>query len=160
MKYQAVIFDLFETLITEWGHKKYTKTEMCSELGVEREKFDVYWNQKERERYSGEISFAGSILFVCEKCGNKIDDLTLSRIIDKRIRTKSLCFEYINPDIYLLLECLKAKELKLAIISNCSSEEVKVIRQSRIYEYFNQATLSYEVKMQKSDVRIYKLLIY
>ena len=35
MKYQAVIFDLFETLITEWGHKKYTKTEMCSELGVE-----------------------------------------------------------------------------------------------------------------------------
>ncbi len=51
MKYQAVIFDLFETLITEWGHKKYTKTEMCSELGVEREKFDVFWNQKERERY-------------------------------------------------------------------------------------------------------------
>lgn len=64
MKYQAVIFDLFETLITEWSHKKYTKTEMCSELGVEREKFDVYWNQKERERYSGEISFADSILFV------------------------------------------------------------------------------------------------
>lgn len=156
MKYQAVIFDLFETLITEWGHKKYTKNEMCSELGVEREKFDVYWNQKERERYSGEISFADSILFVCEKCGNKIDDLTLSRIIDKRIRTKSLCFEYINPDLYLLLECLKAKGLKLAIISNCSSEEVKVIRQSRIYEYFNQVILSYEIKMQKPDVRIYK----
>lgn len=42
----------------------YTKNEMCSELGIEREKFDVYWNQKERERYSGEISFADSILFV------------------------------------------------------------------------------------------------
>lgn len=51
----------------------------------------------------------GVVDFVEEKCGNKIDDLTLSGIIDKRIRTKSLCFEYINPDIYLLLECLKAK---------------------------------------------------
>ena len=25
MKYKAVIFDLFETLISEWGHEKYTK---------------------------------------------------------------------------------------------------------------------------------------
>lgn len=32
MEYTAVIFDLFETLITEWGHKKYTKREMCSDL--------------------------------------------------------------------------------------------------------------------------------
>lgn len=47
MKYKAVIFDLFETLITEWGHKKYTKNEMCSDLGIEREKFDQYWNEKE-----------------------------------------------------------------------------------------------------------------
>lgn len=25
MEYKAVIFDLFETLITEWEHEKYTK---------------------------------------------------------------------------------------------------------------------------------------
>lgn len=156
MKYKAVIFDLFETLITEWGHKKYTKNEMCSDLGVEREKFDVYWDEKEKERYSGEISFTDSILYVCEKCGKKIEDSTLSGVIDKRIRTKSLCFEYVNPDVYLLLERLKAEGLRLAVISNCSSEEVKVIKQSKIYKYFDHVILSYEVKMQKPDIRIYK----
>lgn len=156
MKYKAVIFDLFETLITEWGHKKYTKNEMCSDLGIEREKFDIYWNEKEKERYSGEISFTDSILYVCEKCSKQIDDLTLSGIIDKRIRTKSLCFEYVNPDVYQLLDHLKTMGLRLAIISNCSSEEVKVIRQSKIYKYFDQVVLSYEVKMQKPDIRIYK----
>ena len=52
MEYKAVIFDLFETLITEWGHKKYTKKEMCSDIGIEREKFDIYWNEKEKERNS------------------------------------------------------------------------------------------------------------
>ena len=45
MKDKVVIFDLFETLITEWGHKKYTKNEMCSDLGIEREQFDIYWDE-------------------------------------------------------------------------------------------------------------------
>ncbi|MCH5273285.1 MAG: HAD family hydrolase [Lachnospiraceae bacterium] len=156
MKYKAVIFDLFETLITEWGHKKYTKNEMCSDLGIEREKFDTYWDEKEKERYLGEISFEDSILYVCEKCGKHIDDSTLTVIADKRIQTKSTCFEYVNPDVFRLLSSLKSKGLQLAIISNCSSEEVKVIKQSKIYKYFNQVILSYEVKMQKPDSRIYK----
>lgn len=156
MEYKAVIFDLFETLITEWGHKKYTKNEMCSDLGIEREKFDIYWNEKEKGRYSGEISFTDSILYVCEKCSKQIDDMTLSGIIDKRIRTKSLCFEYVDPDVYQLLDHLKMIGMRLAIISNCSSEEVKVIRQSNLYKYFDQVVLSYEVKMQKPDICIYK----
>lgn len=156
MKYKAVIFDLFETLITEWGHKKYTKNEMCSDLGLEREKFDIYWNEKEEGRYSGKISFADSILYVCEKCGKHIDDSVLSEITDKRIKTKSLCFEYVAPDVYQLLNDLKTMGLRLAIVSNCSSEEVKVIRQSKIYQYFDQVILSYEVKMQKPDIRIYQ----
>ena len=50
MKYKAIIFDLFETLITEWGHKKYTKNEMYADLDIERTKFDFYWNVKEQDR--------------------------------------------------------------------------------------------------------------
>lgn len=156
MKYRAVVFDLFETLITEWGHKKYTKNEMCSDLGLERKIFDIYWNEKEEDRYSGKISFADSILYVCEKCGKHIDDSVQSEITDKRIKTKSLCFEYVDPDVYQLLNGLKTMGLHLAIVSNCSSEEVKVIRQSKIYQYFDQVILSYEVKMQKPDIRIYQ----
>lgn len=127
MKYKAVIFDLFETLITEWGHKKYTKSELCSDLGIEREKFDLCWNEKEKERLTGKISFADSVLYVCEKCGKQIDHSTLSCITDKRINTKSVCFEYVNPDVFQLLGNLKTMGLRLAIISNCSSEEVMVI---------------------------------
>lgn len=156
MKCKAVIFDLFETLITEWGHKKYTKNEMCSDLGIEREEFDLYWEEKEQERYIGKIDFVDSILYVCEKCGKQIDDLTLEAITDKRIKTKSTCFEYVAPEVFQLLSDLRSMGLKLAIVSNCSSEEVKVIKQSKIYEYFDQVILSYEVGLQKPDIRIYK----
>ncbi|MCI8388881.1 MAG: HAD family hydrolase [Clostridiales bacterium] len=156
MQYKAVIFDLFETLITEWGHKKYTKNEMCSDLGIDRVDFDIYWNEKETERYTGDISFSDSIRYVCEKCGRQIDEPLLSAITEKRIKTKSVCFEYVAPDVYQLLDKLKAMGLRLAIISNCSSEEVTVIKQSKLYEYFEQVILSYEVGIQKPDKCIYE----
>lgn len=156
MKCRAVIFDLFETLITEWGHKKYTKNEMCSDLGIEREEFDLYWEEKEQERYIGKIDFIDSILYVCGNCGKRIDDSTLEAITVKRIKTKSACFEYVDPAVFHLLSHLKSMGLKLAIVSNCSSEEVKVIKQSKVYEYFDQVILSYEVGFQKPDILIYK----
>ncbi len=156
MKYKAVMFDMFETLITEWGHEKYTKSKMCSDLGIKRELFDLYWEEKEKDRYSGKISFADSILYVCERCNKEIDSSTLDYISDKRIKTKSACFEYVNPDVYRLLCDLRLKGLKLAIISNCSSEEVQVIKESRIYQYFDEIVLSYEVGMQKPNKEIYE----
>lgn len=156
MKYKVVIFDLFETLITEWGHKKYTKNEMCADLGIEREMFDIYWDEKGDDRYLGEISFEDSILYVCEKVEKSIDTSVIANIIDKRIRTKSVCFEYVNPDVFQLLKNLKAMGLQTAIISNCSSEEVNVLKESEIYKYFDEIILSYEVHMKKPDSCIYE----
>ena len=49
--FKAVIFDLFETLITEWGHEKYTKRQMCADLGVDKDRFNVFWKEKEEDRY-------------------------------------------------------------------------------------------------------------
>lgn len=155
MKYKAVIFDLFETLITEWGHKKYTKNEMCADLGIARAEFDVFWDEKEQDRYIGSVSFEESVLYVCKKCGKSIDNVTISNIIDKRIKTKSVCFEYVHPEVFQLLETLRQMGLRTAIISNCSSEEVKVLKESEIYKYFDEVILSYEVHMKKPDSCIY-----
>ena len=156
MQYKAVVFDLFETLMTEWGHKKYTKNEMCADLGVERAEFDVFWDEKEQDRYIGSMSFEDSILYVCEKCGKNVDTATISDIIDKRIKTKSVCFEYVYPEGFQLLKTLREMGLQTAIISNCSSEEVNVLKESEIYKYFDEVILSYEVHMKKPDSCIYE----
>lgn len=58
MEYKAIVFDLFEILITEWGHKKYTKNEMCSDMGIEREIFDKFWDEKEKDGGSNELEGA------------------------------------------------------------------------------------------------------
>ncbi|MBR6474680.1 MAG: HAD-IA family hydrolase [Lachnospiraceae bacterium] len=156
MKYKAVIFDLFETLVTEWGHKKYTKKEMCADLGIEKDTFDIYWKEKGTDRYLGNISFEESILYVFEKCEKQVEKETIAKVIDERIRTKAECFAHIDPDVIELLKQLKELGLKTAIISNCSSEEVKVLKESELYKYFDEVVLSYEVHMKKPDVCIYE----
>jgi len=155
MKYDAVAFDLFETLITEWGHKKYTKNELCADLGIDRKEFDVFWDEREADRYVGNLSFEESILYVSRKCHQYVDPMTLSKIIDKRIRTKAECFASVHPQVFLLLKALKAREMKTAIISNCSWEEVKALRETELYGFFNEVILSYEVHMKKPDPGIY-----
>ena len=156
MKCKLVIFDLFETLITEWGHKKYTKNELCADLGIERTEFDVFWDEKKHDRYIGSMSFEDSIIYVSKKCGKYVDNTTISTILDKRIKTKAVCFEYVHPDVIQLLKTLRKMEVQTAIISNCSSEEVKVLKESEIYNYFDEVLLSYEVHMEKPNVCIYE----
>jgi len=156
MRYKAVLFDLFETLITEWGHKKYTKKEMSSDLGVESGEFDLYWEEKDEERYLGQSSFEDSVLYVCEKLGKTIDNPLLVQMLDKRMKTKAACFEAVDPAVYRLLECIRERGMKTAIISNCSAEEVTVLQQSRLYTYFDTVVLSCEVHMKKPDLNIYE----
>ena len=156
MKYKAVVFDLFETLITEWGHKKYTKNEMCADLMLERKTFDPYWNEKENDRFTGRISFEESIRYVLKKMQKEASNEIISSVIKKRIQTKSACFSDLNKDILLMLATLKAKGIKIAMISNCSSEEVAMLKESDLAHYFDEILLSYEVKMKKPDPCIYE----
>ena len=156
MQYKAVLFDLFETLVTEWGHKKYTKREMCADLGVDKDAFDPFWEEKEQDRYLGNIDFRDSILYACEKCGKKPDISVLAKVIDTREKTKSECFNAVLPEVYQMLETLKDMGIKTAIVSNCSAEEVIGIRESGIYKYFDEVILSYEAGMQKPDECIYR----
>lgn len=156
MLYKAVIFDLFETLITEWGHKKYTKNELCVDLNICRDDFDIYWDEKALDQYLGIITFQESLLYVCEKCGQTITPAQIETITAKRIQTKSDCFNYILPEVFDLLKQIKAMGLKTAIISNCSSEEVKVLKESKLCNYFDEIILSYEVGMKKPDTCIYE----
>ncbi len=154
--FKAVIFDLFETLITEWGHEKYTKRKMCEDLGVDKDCFDVFWKEMEEERYLGKIDFEGSVLYAGSKLGKEIDSDKLAYVLNRRIAAKATCFEHIDPEVLDMLDAIKKLGLRTAIVSNCSSEEVKVIRESELYRYFDEVLLSYEVHMKKPDCTVYE----
>lgn len=142
--------------MTEWGHEKYLKSEMCADIGVDRALFDRFWEEKEEARYLGEISFEDSLRYVCGQCGRQADDATIARMTQRRIRTKSRCFDHVQSAVYELLDTLKTANVPLAIVSNCSPEEVVGMERSRLYPFFDQIILSYEIALQKPDIRIYQ----
>ena len=150
---KAVIFDLFETLITEWGHEKYTKRLISEDLHLEYDLFNS------SGRYLGKVSFEESIRYVCQKCGVTLLPDQMAHIAGKRLSTKAACFDHIEPDVIALLTELKAGGFRLAMLSNCSSEEVTAIRQSSLCPYFDTLILSYEVGLSKPDPLIYGKLL-
>lgn len=152
---KAVIFDLFETLITEWGHEKYTKRKISEDLHMDHDLFSLYWEENAYGRYLGKVSFEESVQYVCQKCGIPLLPEQLAYVVSKRMSTKAACFDCIDPDVIALLKDLKARGLRLAMLSNCSSEEVTAIRQSRLCTYFDTLILSYEVGLSKPDPLIY-----
>jgi len=156
MEYRAVLFDLFETLITEWGHEKYTKNQMCADLGIERTQFSHFWDELEEARYLGTMSFEESLRYVCEKCGKSADSAVIRRMVAHRIRTKAYCFSSLYPGVLELLEVLKQQGYRLAIVSNCSFEEVMELRESVLASYFDEIVLSCEVQMKKPNGDIYR----
>ena len=80
----------------------------------------------------------------------------LNHIVSKRIATKQKCFDDLDVNIVPMFEELKRKDLKIALISNCFSEEVDLIHHSVLYANFDKAYLSFEIGRKKPDLEIFK----
>jgi putative hydrolase of the HAD superfamily len=154
---KAVIFDLYETLITEWVSKKYTSRQCAEDLGVDYIIFRGIWESLHQEMYAGLCTYEQTIEKICSKAGIILTPDKLFACRKRRTETKMQCFTYRNDDILQMLDKLKALGYKLALCSNCFAEEVEPLRDSEIYKRFDNVILSYEVGYAKPDAKIYRL---
>lgn len=152
---EAVIFDMFETLITHYNQPLYFGTEIAVDAGISVEKFQEIWHPMESDRTIGKMSLE-EVLELILKENNCYSKELLNKIVKKRIATKKSCFEHLHPEIISMFAELKEKGMKIGLISNCFSEEVSVIRDSVLAPYFDVMCLSYEEKLQKPDRRIFE----
>ena len=53
---KAVIFDMYETLITLFESPPYFGTQIALDAGIEEEKFQEIWNLAEEARTTGKIT--------------------------------------------------------------------------------------------------------
>lgn len=151
---KAVIFDMYETLITHYNCPLYFSTEMAADAGIPVEKFQPLWRSTEYERTVGKMSFEDVITRILEE-NNCYSEVVLKKIADKRTAIKEECFKHLHDEIIPMLEALKEKGIKIGLISNCFSEEAVVIRRSVLFSYFDAVCLSYEQGVQKPDKEIY-----
>lgn len=152
---KAVIFDMYETLVTLYENPPYFGAQIAIDAGIEEEKFQEMWRASETDRTIGKITFE-EILEKILKENNCYSETKMDFIVKKRVRNQETAFERPHKDVIPTLRALKKKGVRLGLVSNCFSEEAAVIKKSVLFPYFDAACLSFDEGMQKPDPAIFE----
>ncbi|WP_336772452.1 HAD family hydrolase [Paenibacillus sp. MMO-58] len=161
MKVQAVFFDLFETLITEFenGVRKAPRSNhFVGQLGVDTHLFEQEWKKRQERRMNGTFPDFPSVLRdILSTLGHEAAEEIIDNIHKERIASKSIPFNRIDPAILDMLEQLRSSGIKRCLISNCAPEEVYSWETSELAAYFDDVIFSYAVNTAKPEPHIYQL---
>jgi putative hydrolase of the HAD superfamily len=160
MKYAAVIFDLFGTLIDNFSFEEYRRTllEMASVLSAPPDDFAGMWLDLWEERMSGALeSPVGVIEHICRELGVYPDKAQIERAT--RIRFDMTRREIkVRPDAVEVLSCLKSEGYKTGLISDCSHEMPTIWEGLPLAPLIDVAAFSCLVGITKPDSRIYRIV--
>lgn len=152
---KAVIFDMFETLVTDYRSPLYFSKEMAADIGVEVEAFRKTWHAADEARTRGDMTLGELVEKILRENGCYTDALR-DKVVKKRGEIKKMSFERFHRDIVPMLAAIKQKGLKIGIVSNCFSEEIDAIHHCPAAPYVDALILSYEVHLQKPDPAIFQ----
>ena len=152
---KAVIFDMYETLITHFAAPLYFGTQIAEDAGIAVSDFRKFWDPTDDDRTTGKMTLEEALTLALTGNGCYSEKL-LERIVKKRIETKCACFDHLHREIIPMLEGVKAAGYKTGLITNCFSEEVGIIKSSVLYNYFDAAMFSYEQGIKKPDPEIFR----
>lgn len=154
---RAVIFDMFETLITHFadGQSLYMAKQISKDIGISEEKFREIWDITDDDRTLGKRKLEDVIEEIL-KVNNCYSIDLFEKIITKRRLSKIECFEHIHPQIIPLFKTLKEMNIKIGLITNCYFEESDVIRNSIFINYFDSMCMSCEMGIKKPDTEIFQ----
>lgn len=155
---KAVVFDMYETLITLYEAPLYFGAQMAIDAEIEEEKFQKIWHAAERDRTIGKITLE-EILEKILKDNDCYSEEKMNCILAKRIHSREEAFGHLHTEILPMLNTLKEKGVRIGLISNCFSEEAAVIKKSILYPFFDAVCLSFDEGVQKPDPAIFKSCI-
>jgi len=151
---KAVIFDMFETLITHFESPLYMGKQIASDIGIPEAKFREIWDTTDDDRTLG-IRTLEDVIEEVLQVNDCYSTELFETIIAKRKQSKVECFDHIHPEIIPLFQSLKEQNIKIGLITNCYFEERDVIKDSILFEYFDSSCMSCELGMKKPDVAIF-----
>ena len=159
MKYRAVIFDLFGTLIDMFPLVEYRRTlsEMSVVLDVSSDDFIRLWGETVNERFTGDLpTLESSIKHICQIIGIPLQDSHIAEAV--RIRREfARCMFKPRPGTIETLTQLKELGCKIGLVSDCSSEVPDLWPNGPFVSLVDAPVFSCVVGFTKPDPRIYRL---
>jgi putative hydrolase of the HAD superfamily len=158
MKFEAVIFDFFGTLVDDFGSSTgQMHTEMAAALAVPCEPFITLWNQTLEMRIVGAFeSVEANIDHVCWALKLHPRAEQIRKAVEIRMSYIKRALEP-RPDAIDTLTELKKQTYKLGLISNASIEIPILWHDTAFANLIDTPIFSSRVRLRKPDVRIYHL---
>ncbi len=151
---RAVIFDMFETLVSLFDGRTYFSEHTAAELGVAVDDFRGQWHTTEEARSIGTCTVEEGFVSAL-KALNMYSSERVRDIEGKRQEMLRDTFAALPEESLWLLRELKSHGIRTGLISNCYSDEREWIVNSPIYPLMDVAMLSYEQGVCKPDPEIY-----
>ncbi len=158
MKFRAVIFDLFGTIVDGFASTARFQDEFAAALGVPQEGLMAHWRQLTDRRTLGEFqTIEESIGHVCKLMGVTVSVEQINKAVDTRLRLTQRALTP-RPDAISTFESLKAADLKIGLLSNCSIEIPIVWPETKLAEWFDAAVFSSRERIKKPAPELYQII--
>ena len=151
---KAVVFDMFETLITLFTGRTYFSEDAAADMGIDIETYRKAWHENEIDRTTGKLTMEEGIAKTLQALGIYSEE-KVREIAGKRLAALEDTFNAIPDDTFRLLEELKKRGVKIGLITNTFSDERDLIRKSKLFPYFDAVRISYEEGIRKPDPQMY-----
>jgi putative hydrolase of the HAD superfamily len=152
---KAVLFDLFETLITESGLNPTRASHLGETLGLDDKAFRAEWRTRRPRIVVGQLSFVDALTEISHTLAGSVDAAAIQRISQQRIREKTAAYARIDAEVMTLITDLRRRGLVLAAISNCFPEDAVAWSTCALAPEFRCAVFSFAEGVAKPAPEIY-----
>jgi putative hydrolase of the HAD superfamily len=161
MKYKAVIFDLFGTLVKNFTVQQHEGTlgQMAEILSAPRDEFIQLWYKTFNMRCLGELKTPEeNVEYVCRELGVAVEkDMVEKAALVRYGLTRDSMVPL--PGAIDTLSSLKKQGIKIGLVSDCSSEVPNVWPDSLFNSIFDITVFSCTEGVKKPDPQIYLLAV-
>lgn len=157
MRYSAVVFDLYGTLVDNAPPELMSRMyrEPAALLGGDTEKLATVWQEMRIERGTGKFgSVEGDIREACRLVGVTIDEKKLPEVIRVRMSIFMNCLVP-RSDTLDTLKAIKAAGLKLGLISDCGLETPMGWPETPFAPLFDHCVFSARAGVVKPHPKLY-----
>jgi FMN phosphatase YigB (HAD superfamily) len=152
---KAVVFDLYETLVTQSGTDVPRAGALGESLGLDATAYRREWKQLRPLVLRGELTFQQALVEVGSRLGVALPVERVRQACDERIRANTIVFAKADAELIALTRELCRRGVRLATISNCMAEDVVAWPQSAFAPQFQCAVFSYAARAVKPDPQVY-----
>jgi putative hydrolase of the HAD superfamily len=155
----VVLLDLFNTLVDDGGGaaRDDVTRRMAGVLGVDPDAFTGLFHRRWRARLTGGYGpLAEMVRAFAVELGGAPDDAAVERAVRLRTGLASALLGGAPAGTLATLDALRAKGVRLAVVSNCTVEVAQVWPASPLGARFDATAFSCELGVGKPDPAIYR----